>query len=59
MAAVQRLKARVAAELKTTFASSYAGEVSLVEALDLKTIAVYGQAATGHKYLINPNKDVG
>ena len=58
MAAVQRLKARVAAELKTTFASSYAGEVSLVEALDLKAIAAYGQATTGHKYLINPNKDL-
>ena len=42
----------------TLFASTYAGEVSLVEALDLKTIAVYGQAATGHKYLINPNKSV-
>ena len=56
-AAVQRLKQRVATELKTTFASRYAGEVSLVEALDLKTIAAYGQATTGHKYLINPNKD--
>jgi NADPH2:quinone reductase len=57
-AATQRLKQRVASELKTTFASTYAGEVSLAEALDLKTIAVYGQAATGHKYLINPNKNV-
>jgi NADPH2:quinone reductase len=57
-AATQRLKQRVAAELKSTFASAYAGEVSLAEALDLKTIAVYGQAATGHKYLINPNKGV-
>jgi len=55
-AATQRLKQRVATELKTTFASAYAGEVSLVEALDLKSIAVYGQVATGHKYLINPNK---
>jgi len=55
-AATQRLKQRVASELKTTFASHYAGEVSLTEALDLKTIAVYAQAATGHKYLINPNK---
>jgi NADPH2:quinone reductase len=58
-AAVQRLKQRVAAELKTTFASGYAGEVSLVEALDLDTIAIYGRSTTGHKYLINPNKDVG
>jgi hypothetical protein len=54
--ATQRLKERVAAELKTTFASHYAGEISLAEALDLKTIAVYGKSATGGKYLINPNK---
>jgi NADPH2:quinone reductase len=58
-AATQTLKARVAAELKTTFASRYAGEVSLVEALGLAAIAVYSKAATGHKYLINPNRDVG
>jgi NADPH2:quinone reductase len=56
-AATDKLKQRVAAELKTTFASHYAGEVSLREALDLQTIAVYGKAATGHKYLINPAKD--
>jgi NADPH:quinone reductase len=57
-AATQRLKQRVASELKTTFASAYAGEISLTEALDLGIIAAYSQAATGHKYLINPNKDV-
>jgi NADPH2:quinone reductase len=57
-AAAQRLRQRVASELKTTFASVYAGEVSLFEALDLKSIGVYSQAATGHKYMINPNKDV-
>jgi NADPH:quinone reductase len=57
-AATQRLKQRVASELKTTFASAYAGEISLTEALDLGIIAVYSRAATGHKYLINPNKDV-
>jgi NADPH2:quinone reductase len=57
-AATQRLKQRVASELKTTFASAYAGEASLLEALDLEVIAVYSQSATGHKYLINPNKHV-
>jgi NADPH2:quinone reductase len=57
-AATQRLKQRVASELKTTFASAYAGEISLTEALDLGIIAAYSQAATGNKYLINPNKDV-
>jgi len=55
-AATQRLKERVAAELTTTFASYYAGEISLPEALQLDKIAVYNKRATGAKYLINPNK---
>lgn len=54
--AVQALKARVAAELKTTFASRYTKEISLAEALQLEAIAVYGQRATGTKFLINPNR---
>jgi NADPH:quinone reductase len=57
-AATQKLKQRVAAELKTTFASGYAGQVSLAEALDVRIIGVYARSATGKKYLINPNKDV-
>lgn len=57
--AAQELRARVAAEIKTTFASSYTREVSLAEALQLKEIAVYGKQATGEKYLINPNKGLG
>ncbi len=52
----QRLKARVVAELKTTFASKYTREVSLVEALQLDAIGVYGKQATGEKFLLNPNK---
>jgi NADPH2:quinone reductase len=52
----RRLKQRVADELKTTFASHYAGEVSLSEALHLETIAVYGKRTTGNKYLISPHK---
>ncbi len=56
-AAAQTLKQRVAAELETTFASSYSKEISLVEALQPQVIAVYGQRATGTKYLINPNKE--
>ena len=54
--AAQALRQRVAAELKTTFASSYSKEISLAEALQPQAIAVYGQRATGTKYLINPNK---
>ena len=52
----QRLRARVAGELKTTFASHYTQVVSLAEALQLSHLAVYGKRATGEKYLINPNK---
>lgn len=54
--AAQRLRLRVVAELKTTFASHYTREVSLAEALHLDAIAAYGRRATGEKYLINPSK---
>ena len=54
--AAQALRERVAAEIKSTFASTYTREVSLSEALQLDAIAVYGKQATGEKYLINPNK---
>jgi NADPH2:quinone reductase len=53
--AAQKLRARVAAELKTTFASRYTKVVSLAGALQLQEIAVYGRRTTGEKYLINPN----
>ena len=52
----QRLRERVASELKTTFASHYTNVVSLQEALQLSHLAVYAKRATGEKYLINPNK---
>ena len=56
--AAERLRQRVADEVTTTFASDYAAEISLAEALDLDNIAVYNRRATGEKYLINPNKDL-
>jgi len=52
---VQRLRTRVASELKTTFASHYARHVSLREALKPEVIAAYGKQATGEKYLITPH----
>ncbi len=54
----EKLRQRVADEIKTTFASTYTREVSLAEALTLEAISVYGKQATGEKYLINPNKDL-
>ena len=53
--AADKLRQRVADEIKTTFASSYTKEVSLADALTLDAIKVYGRQATGEKYLINPN----
>lgn len=52
----QAMREKVAAEIKTTFASSYTCEVSLTEALQLDSVATYGKQATGEKYLINPEK---
>jgi hypothetical protein len=55
-AEAMRLRQRVVAELKTTFASHYTQVVSLQEALQLSHISIYAKRATGEKYLINPNK---
>ena len=54
-AAAQKLRERVAAELKTTFASHYARTVSLAGALSADAIAVYGARNTGAKVLIDPS----
>ena len=52
----QKLRDRVAAELKTTFASHYTAEISLAEALKPDVAAAYNRRATGEKLLINPTK---
>ena len=52
----QKLRQRVANELKTTFASHYTAEIGLAEALDPAVIAAYNKKTTGEKYLINPSK---
>ena len=54
-AAAQALRERVAAELKTTFASSYARTVSLAGALQAETIGFYTARNTGAKVLIDPS----
>ena len=54
--ATGEMRARVAAGLKTTFASSYTDEVSLAGALQVEAVAQYGRQATGSKYLINPSR---
>lgn len=51
-----RLRARVLAELKTTFASHYTDELSLSEALQAEMVKRYEAKTTGEKYLICPQK---
>lgn len=54
--AAQKLRERVVAELRTTFASHYTREIGLAEALTLEAIAAYGRRSTREKFLINPAK---
>jgi NADPH:quinone reductase len=49
-----RLRARVAAELTTTFASSYTREVSLAGMLRPDAFHAYVKRATGEKFLVTP-----
>lgn len=49
-----RLRARVLAELTTTFASRYTQVVGLAQALQPDILRRYERKATGEKFLINP-----
>ena len=49
-----RLRDRVAAELTTTFASSYNREVSLAGMLKPDAFHAYVKRATGEKFLVTP-----
>ena len=51
---IGRLRARVAAELTTTFASTYTREVSLPGMLQPEAFNRYVKPATGEKYLVTP-----
>jgi NADPH2:quinone reductase len=50
------MRARVAREIKTTFASHYTREISLPEVLSLEALAAYGKQATGEKFLVLPQR---
>jgi NADPH:quinone reductase-like Zn-dependent oxidoreductase len=54
--ATEQLRRRVAAEIRTTFASHYTKTVSLAGVLDLENMKVYSRQATGEKYLVAPNQ---
>jgi NADPH:quinone reductase-like Zn-dependent oxidoreductase len=52
---LQRLKARIAAEFRTTFKSHYSDTIGLRDALKPEIAAAYERKGTGAKYLINPS----
>lgn len=52
---IGRLRARVAAELTTTFASNYTREVSLAGMLQPEAFHEYVKRATGAKFLVSPH----
>lgn len=52
---VDGLKARVAAELQTTFLSSYTEQLTLAQALSLEALSRYRRTATGEKVLLTPS----
>ncbi|MEM7326810.1 MAG: zinc-binding dehydrogenase [Actinomycetota bacterium] len=54
--AADRLRSRVAAEITTTFASSYGMRLSLDEVVDPAMVGRYGQMATGDKALVEPQR---
>lgn len=55
-ATAQRLRERVAAEFRTTFASHYTDTISLRDALDPDIVRAYERKSTGTKYLIDPSR---
>jgi NADPH2:quinone reductase len=55
--AIGRMRARVLAEAKTTFASSYAKTIGLDQVLQPEVLAVASRRSTGSKFLIDPSSD--
>jgi NADPH:quinone reductase len=54
---VGAMRDRVAAELRTTFASSYGEVIGLADVLDLAHLGAFSKRSTGRKYLIDPSRD--
>jgi NADPH2:quinone reductase len=53
----ERMRARVLAEAKTTFASVYTGTVGLGDVLRPEILTAAARRSTGAKYLIDPSSD--
>jgi hypothetical protein len=54
---IGRMRNRVLAEAKTTFASGFAETIGLGDVLNPDVLAVFSRRSTGTKYLIDPSSD--
>jgi NADPH2:quinone reductase len=54
--AAAALKARVARELRTTFASRYSRVITLAQMLEPEVVKAYAARATGEKFLVDPSR---
>ena len=50
------LRSRISAQMQSTFACEFAGELSMTELLDPDILRVIAQRSTGAKYLVNPTR---
>jgi len=50
------LRSRISAQMQSTFACEFAGELSMAELLDPDILRVIAQRSTGAKYLVNPTR---
>ena len=57
METFQKMRQRVADEIKTTFVTNYTKTISFQEMLQPDIIKKYAKQATGEKYLVSPHKD--
>jgi NADPH2:quinone reductase len=55
--AMARMRSRVMAEAKTTFASDFAKTIGLADVLEPDALGVFSRRTTGTKYLIDPSRD--
>jgi len=54
--AAVRLRSRIVREMKTTFASHYAGTIGFKELFDPAMLAMLNKQSTGQKYLLDPSR---
>ena len=55
--AIGRMRSRVLAEAKTTFASGFAETIGLADVLEPDALGVFSRRSTGTKYLVDPSRD--